>query len=258
MSDRLHRELQRLFLPHPASADATTTGLIDHNRMLRAMALELARPADWEQLAKVWRGVQSDLQLPAPAIAVSGSDGFALWFSLIEPVGVAQANAFLQALCARYLPEIATSRLRLMPAAHATTSPQPRHARLLPPTQQPTGYWSAFVAADLAPIFADTPWLDSAPGNDGQAGILSPLASITQPAFDAALERLDARVIAAPPSAIDVAPAQHAAPTAQLSPRQFLLQVMHDDSVALALRIEAAKALLPYVDGHQRTSEQVG
>jgi hypothetical protein len=135
-----------------------------------------------------------------------------------------------------------------MPTADAATSQQPSLAQLLPPRQQPTGYWSAFVAADLAPIFADTPWLDSAPGNDGQAGVLSTLASITQPAFDAALERLDARVIATQPSAIDLPHALPAATAAHLAPRQFLLQIMNDDSVALALRIEAAKALLPYFE----------
>jgi hypothetical protein len=252
MTDRLRTELQRLFLPRPAAdagADARTA-LIDRHGT-RAMALELARPADWDQLSKVWRGAQTDLELPAPAFAVTGSDGFALWFSLVEPVAVAQAQAFLQSLCARYLPELAASRLTLLPAADAATSGQPSLAQLLPPKQQPTGYWSAFVASDLAPIFADTPWLDSAPGNDGQAGVLSTLSSITPSAFDAALERLDARVIAEPPSAIDIPPALPAAATTHLAPRQFLLQIMNDDSVALALRIEAARALLPYFDRHE-------
>lgn len=254
MIDRLQAELQRLYLPKRGAhtgADATAP-LIDQQAMLRAMGLQLARPADWELLSKVWRGVQSDLDLPAPAIAVSGSDGFALWFSLAEPVAIAQAHAFLQALCARYLPGVTASRLNLMPAADGATSQQAEQVQMLPPKQQATGYWSAFVAADLAPIFADTPWLDSAPGNDGQAGVLSPLASITPPEFDAALERLDARVIATQPSAIDVTPSPPAVPAARLSPKQFLLQIMNDDSVALSLRIEAAKALLPYVDGHQQ------
>lgn len=241
MTDRLQTELQRLFLPHPVTD--VTTDLIDQNGLVRAMLLELARPADWEQLAKVWRGVQDDLALPAPAIAVSGSDGFALWFSLTEPVDCAQAHGFLQALCTRYLPELAASRLRLMPPADTTTPEQAVQARILPPKQQPTGHWSAFIATDLAPIFAETPWLDSAPSNDGQAGVLSPLTSITQAAFDAALGRLDARVIAPQSSAVENRPAL-APQTAQLSPKQFLLRTMNDDSVSLALRIEAAKALL--------------
>ncbi|HWS27856.1 MAG TPA: hypothetical protein VN259_14940 [Xanthomonadales bacterium] len=250
MTDRLQAELQRLYLPQRgAHADADASLIDPHGA--RAMLLELARPADWEQLSKVWRGVQTDLELPAPAIAVSGSDGFALWFSLAEPVPLVQAHAFLQALCARYLPELPARRLRLMPTADDAASQQAGYAQFLPPRQQPSGYWSAFIAADLAPIFADTPWLDSAPGNDGQAGILSPLASIMQPAFDAALERLDARVIATQPSAIDITHAVPAPAAGWLAPKQFLLQIMNDDSVPLALRIEAAKALLPYFDGHQ-------
>jgi hypothetical protein len=35
---------------------------------------------------------------------------------------------------------------------------------------------------------------------------------------------------------------------ARPDPKHFLLQVMSDDTVPLALRIEAAKALLPYPD----------
>lgn len=252
MSDRLQSELRRLYLPHSAAdAGVAATSLIDQHGRLRALALELARPADWELLSKVWRGVQTDLALPAPAIAVSGKDGFALWFSLAEPAAVAQAHGFLQALCARYLPELPASRLRLMPTTDTATSQPAGHAPKLPPEPQSTGYWSAFVTADLAPIFADAPWLDSAPGNDGQAAVLSHLTSIPQPAFEAALDRLGVRVVEAQPRAIDLPPSLPAAAAGSLTPKQFLLQVMNDDSVALALRIEAAKALLPYFDGHK-------
>lgn len=251
MSDRLQSELRRLYLPHSAASADPAAALIDPHGKLRAMALELARPADWELLSKVWRGVQSDLELPAPALAVSGKDGLALWFSLAEPVAVAQAHGFLQALCTRYLPELPASRLRLMPATDTGALLPAGHAPRLPPEQQSTGYWSAFIAADLAPIFADTPWLDSAPGSDGQAGVLAPLTSISPPAFAAALVQLDVRTSASPPGAIELPPSLPAPPTGKLSPRQFLLQIMNDDSVALALRIEAAKALLPYVEVHE-------
>ena len=37
--------------------------------------------------------VQADLALPAPAIAVTGSDGVQLWFSLVQPVQPGQAQA---------------------------------------------------------------------------------------------------------------------------------------------------------------------
>jgi hypothetical protein len=35
-------------------------------------------------------------------------------------------------------------------------------------------------------------------------------------------------------------------------PTRFLLDVMNNDAVALALRIDAAKALLPYLDAVRR------
>ena len=40
-----------------------------------------------------------------------------------------------------------------------------------------------------------------------------------------------------------------ATPQTTDDPRRFLLRVMNDESVALALRIEAAKALLPSSSG---------
>jgi hypothetical protein len=234
--NRLQSELHRLYVPQaPAglSADADAPTLIDPEGRVRALVLELAGPASWESLSKVWRGAQADLELPAPAIVVSGTDGLQLWFSLAEPVSVPQALAFLEQLRLRYLPDIAAKRVRLMPGVDA-----------LPPRQAPSGDWSAFVAADLAPIFADTPWLDIEPGSDGQADLLSRLQSIKPPAFDAALAMLRP---AAPPQPVAAAPEARAAAAGSAS-RRFLLQVMNDETVALALRIEAAKALLPYAD----------
>ncbi|MBP6421736.1 MAG: hypothetical protein KA271_02470, partial [Propionivibrio sp.] len=43
---------------------------------VRTMVLELSKPADWNGLSTVWQRVQSELELPAPAIAVSGKDGY--------------------------------------------------------------------------------------------------------------------------------------------------------------------------------------
>jgi hypothetical protein len=70
---------------------------------------------------------------------------------------------------------------------------------------------------------------------DAQADLLSRLASIPAAAWREARQQLQ------PASA---APA--AAPVHQADPRQFLLEIMNDRTVELALRIEAAKALLPY------------
>jgi hypothetical protein len=214
--NRLPAELHRLFdLPAgPAGAG------------VRAMVLELARPADWEALAAVWRGVQADLELPAPAIAVNGRDGYQLWFSLAEPVAAPQAQAFLAALRERYLGTIAAARVGItLPAGD-----------VLPPLQQPSGHWSAFVAPDLAPVFADEPWLDTPPNAEGQADLLARLQRIKRADFEATLGRLG-------PATAPAAPAPRTTAATQ-DPRSFLLAVMNDESVALGLRIEAAKALL--------------
>lgn len=243
-ANRLQSQLQRLYLP-----------MVDKAENVRAMVIELARPADWETLAKAWRGAQDDLELPAPGIAVSGIDGFQLWFSLEQPIAVDLARAFLQGLCARYLADVAANRLRLTPSAATASTLQAQEAPMVPALQRRTGYWSAFVTADLAPIFDGTPWVESAPSDDGQAGVLSHLHSITRPVFDAALERLGVAISppdvpepTTPSETVDHAPVRSGDLNEQLSPRQFLLQVMNDERVALVLRVEAAKALLPYHD----------
>lgn len=257
--NRLQSELCRLYLPNAGAGLATdeysaAPGLVDARGRVRALVLELTRPADWALLAKVWRGVQSDLELPAPAIAVSGTEGFQLWFSLAQPVGVAQAQAFLALLCRHFLPDIAARRLRLLPVVDAAAPHQVLHAQQVPAQQAQGGNWSAFVAADLAPVFAETPWLDTPPSDDGQADLLSRLASIKPPAWEAALAQLQSAVPQAGTARETVvadaghSPAQTMAAAGSLDAKRFLLRVMNDDSVALALRIEAAKALLPYAD----------
>lgn len=257
--NRLQSELCRLYLPNPGADlvtdnDPAPSGLVDAQGRVRALVLELTRPADWALLSKVWRGVQSDLELPAPAIAVSGTDGFQLWFSLAQPVGVAQAQAFLALLCRYFLPDVAGRRLRLLPVADAAAPQQVLHAQQVPARQAQGNNWSAFVAPDLAPVFAETPWLDTPPSDDGQADLLSRLTSIKPPAWEAALAQLQSAVPQAgaardaSSSEAGHVPATPLAAAGSLDAKRFLLRVMNDDSVALALRIEAAKALLPYAD----------
>jgi len=216
------------------------------------MVMELARPADWEAVSGVWQGVQVELALPAPAIAGSGVDGLQLWFSLAEPVAVAQAHAFLEGLRQRFLADIKPNRVRLMPAADATALRQDLHAALVPALQQDSGNWSAFLAPDLVPIFAESPWLDIPPNEEGQASLLRGIAVMTQPAFAAACATLGSTqhprtTPVALAAGVDEA-ITHDRPKPACAhgddPKQFLLRVMHDDTVALALRIDAAKALL--------------
>lgn len=224
------------------------------------MVLELARPASWDDLAKVWRGVQADLELPAPSIAVSGIDGYQLWFSLSQPIPVAQAMAFLKSLRGRYLGDIAPGRIAMKPSV----DPAPGQARhgVLPPVERAAGRWSAFVAPDLAALFADEPWLDLPPGPDAQADLLSQYDSIEPADFKRALEQLrpvdmPGSSEAPPPVGVSGSNAGHvhaplaaAADGASADPRRFLLGIMNDATIEMHLRIEAAKALLPYFEGH--------
>ena len=245
---RLQQELQRLYGPQADARlglDLDARGLVDAQGRVRAMVLELARPADWASLSAVWGGVQADLALPAPAIAVNGREGCQLWFSLLEPVPVPQAAAFLEALRRRYLGEIAPVRVAMLPALDSASGGPPRHARPVPALQADGGLWSAFVASDLAPMFADEPWLDMPPNPDGQAQLLAPLKSIPSGEFELALQQLRPTPCLATPGLASNASAPAAA---SLDPKRFLLGVMNNDSLDLALRIEAAKALLPYVD----------
>lgn len=242
---RLQSELTRLYLPAPATPGGAVAPFFDAQGRVRALVLEVARPVNWDALSRVWQGVQAELDLPAPAIAVSGTDGLQLWFSFEGPIEVAVGHAFLESLRTRWLADVAPTRVRLLPDPAAPTRAAPR----VPALQADGDHWSAFVAPDLATIFSETPWLDVEPGDDGQAALLRGLQSIKPEAFSDAIARLDAhahaqaRDLAAQASAAAGTPSEANAPTDD--PRRFLLRVMNDESVPLALRIDAAKALLP-------------
>jgi hypothetical protein len=277
--NRLTSEWQRLYLvssqtlaSESLDLESAQARLIDSNGRVRALVLELARPAAWEPLANLWRSVQADLELPAPAIAVTGIDGYQLWFSLAEPVAAAQAAAFLEALRLRYLGEVARARVTLLPmvelpSAAAASQQAVRHARMVPALQAQTGNWSAFLAPDLAPVFTDEPWLDIPPNPAGQADLLAKLDSIQPADFQTALQRLgltplrempamaqlqpntDRQAEAAPAAANNSPPS----PTpAHSNPTDFLLAVMNDEALAMGLRIDAATALLPYFNDGSR------
>lgn len=243
--NRLQSELNRLYLARP-SAPTSEASLVGASGTVRAMVMELACPPGWEALAKVWQGVQAELDLPAPAIAVSGLTGMQLWFSLAEPLAAAQAHAFLEQLRQRFVPDVDPRRVRLLPTPDATAQQPEHHAPLVPAQQLSSDNWSAFVAPDLAPVFADTPWLDIPPSEDGQAALLQGLKTMSPAAFADAMAQLSAtaRVPQAAAMASSVPAAATVAPAAQEA-EQFLLQIMRDATVATALRIEAAKALLP-------------
>lgn len=236
---RLQAQRQRLYEPIASHSPTPPSSV-------RTLVLELSRPADWPAVGRLWQAVQEELGLPAPGIAINGLDGYQLWFSLASPIATDQAVAFLEGLSARYWADIPSERIRIMPALDGQGLNPLRHAGVIPPFTPKDGQWAAFVARDLAPVFEETPWLDIPPNPDGQADLLSalrsgeadmipPLAELPAPAPQAPAASGTAK-----PSSGWASNTVHAQ-----DPRQFLLQVMNDPSVDLALRIEAAKALLP-------------
>jgi hypothetical protein len=245
----LNTELARLF--HLPASTATPVGQASGAAgPVRALVLEVTGPADWAELSPVWRGVQTDLDLPAPAIAVSGTDGIQLWFSLAEPVSLDHAAAFLAGLQGRYLGALPAKRVRSYP--HTTSGDgAPALPPPVPALQAGTENWSAFVTQDLAAVFGEEPWLDLPPNRDQQAQLLGKLQSIKPATFLAALATLQAPALAPAPADANPA-AAHVATVAEdtrhLSPREFLMHVMHDPRVAMADRIAAARALLPFTE----------
>jgi hypothetical protein len=227
-TSRLPAQLQRLYGLPAEGADPT-----------RVLVLSLGQPADWPRVGQVWQAVQTELHLPAPAISVNGVDAFQLWFSLALPRPVAEVRAFAQGVRTRWLADLAPQRLSLWPD-DAQSAPAPQ----IPAVWEPDGVWSAFVAADLAPVFAETPWLDIPPNLDGQADLLSKLSPITPAQWQHARALLAPPEPAARPAAV-ATPSELVGPAETFTdPRQFLLAVMNDRRVDLALRVEAARALL--------------
>jgi hypothetical protein len=234
--------------------------LVSPAGMARVMVVSFARATDWEQVANLYQAVQDELDLPAPAVSVSGRKGYSLWFSLAEALPLAQIQAFLAALRLKYLADIPLAHLELQPDALAINT-------LAPARHNTTGKWSAFIDPSMGSMFIVEPGLEMAPILDRQAGMLAGLKSIKAANFQSALSILQA------PSELDGEPAVTLAEAAArlptkasrppdladgyrysklgegntyADPRDFLLAVMNDSSVGVKQRIKAAKALLPY------------
>ena len=250
MMSAFNTEFHRLFLSSPRPE--APAALLDDQGRTRALVLELIAPVDTVAMGALWQGLQTELGLPAPAVAVNGRDALQLWMALAQPVSLAQARAFLDGLVARYLPALSARQWRAWPVADATLPGGVAHVAAIPAEQPGGECWSAFVSPDLAPVFAETPWLDIPPRDEAQAALLRGLSPIGPAAWAEAL----AQLASAAPVPRDEGAALSATPVAAASagvgpspevtdPRAFLQAVMCDPRVPLALRIEAAKALLP-------------
>lgn len=240
-----------------AGEQGVALGLVGTDGMVRTMAASFGKAGDWEDVARLYQAIQDDLELPVPAISISGHGGYTLWFSLTEAVAAPLATAFLEALRRKYLAEIPLSRLTFLPAAKGANL-----LPLAPALDERSGKWSAFIDPSMGSMFVDEPGLEMAPNMGRQADMLDRLESIKP----AELVRAQG-VLQASDNAGSSVPAEHPVsrgsdgdkqPTKlrpagkspgsgkyYTDPRDFLLAVMNDPSATTKQRIKAAKALLP-------------
>ena len=147
--------------------------------------------AHWALLCDVANALQTEQDLPAPAVSVSGSDGYGLWLSRATPVPAAVAQEFASFMRAAYYPDV-----KVMAEAAPTTI-------ALPPCFNPdTQKWAAFIHPGMGASFADESGLEMAPPLNGQVAFLEGLQSIDAVQFaDAlALLRQKAGTVAAVPA----------------------------------------------------------
>lgn len=236
--------------------------LVSPAGMVRAMVINFNKATDWEAVASLYQAVQDELDLPAPALSVSGQKGYRLWFSLAEPSAVASARDFLEALRRKYLAELPAARLELHPATDRLAV-----IELAPALHRATGRWSAFIDPSLGSMFVDESGLEMAPNMDRQAAILAGLESINPADFQRASSILETATAA--DNGVGQLPGEESAKrqgeaisqpgleagairsrlnvgSHYSDPKSFLLAVMNDASADAQSRIDAAKALLPY------------
>jgi hypothetical protein len=137
----------------------------------------------WEALCAMANALQNALDLPAPAVSISGADGYALWLSLATPVPVSQACRFLALLLAAHGPDAA----QCPPGISVSNETE-----VLPPClNRETGKWAAFIHPGMGSSFANEPGLEMAPPVAAQAAFLESLSSITAAQFARAVQALE-------------------------------------------------------------------
>jgi hypothetical protein len=195
---KLISELTRLYLPaagtvspevlarHLSGQTTVATRLATDDGLTRAMVIDFPKMADgeeaqhWTRLCEAANALQSQLGFPAPAVSISGTNGYRLWLSLATPVPAAQAQKFLGLLRRAYFPDVYL-------APDAVTAP----VELPPCLNQATGKWAAFIHPGLGASFADESGLEMAPPLAGQVAFLEGVQSISEAQFLHALNTLE-------------------------------------------------------------------
>lgn len=236
---RLKSELGRLFRASDNAADSI--GLVNHDGLVTTLVVTIARSRDWPVVAGLLDGLRENLDLPLPAVSVSGAAGFQLWLPLAEPVARETAAGFLLALRRQFLADIDDKDLGLLPLADG-----PDRLPGIPAWSAESDRWSAFIDPSMGGMFAEGGGLDFEPNPDRQADLLAAIRPIELDDFKRALAVMTVS------ERQETGPVAPATPTilggGYSEPRDFLLAVMNEPSVPLPMRIDAAKALL----GHER------
>ena len=179
---KLMSELRRLYLPAGTGVpDVLERRLLGNSTELINLADEvgLVRAAmipfkklphgdeaqHWTLLCAAANALQTELGLPAPAVSISGSDGYGLWLSLKSPVRAEKMRTLVGLLRAAYFPggdDAVCTDVELPPCLN-------RHS----------GKWAAFIHPGLGASFADEAGLDMPPPLAGQISLLEGLHSIS-------------------------------------------------------------------------------
>lgn len=183
---KLISQLRRLYLPDGAYAPelleqrllgncTDLIGLSSEAGLARAVVIEFNKLPDaeetqhWDLLCAVANALQTELGLPAPAVSISGSDGYGLWLSLDKPARPQQIRTLVNLLQTAYFPNI----------AHGAAAPLAL-VELPPCLHADSGKWAAFIHPGLGASFAGEPGLDMAPPLAGQCALLEGLHSISE------------------------------------------------------------------------------
>lgn len=202
---KLLSELNRLYLPagafspdglqqHVLGKATRAVSLATGDGLTRAMVIPFNNMADsdgeqhWRLLCEVANALQAQLGLTAPAVSISGANGYGLWLSLATPAPVALAQRFLELLRKAYFPS-----MELRPDAVTALIELP------PCLHQNTGKWAAFINPGLGASFADEAGLEMAPPFAGQAALLENVQSISEAQFQRAMTLLQQAHGIAPP-----------------------------------------------------------
>lgn len=175
------------------------------------------------------------------AVVVAGRTG---------PAGA--GRRLLAALRERYLDALPAASLLLCPRAE-------RSVELPPAKCAASDRWSAFIDPSMGAMFVEQAGLDMTPSRDRQADLLAALTSVKADDFARrwpssgrarrySLEWVPPRSLAEESSEESSEESGHIATGRCDDPRSFLLAVMNDASSPAHLRVEAAKALLPYFE----------